>query len=416
MAKLGTICVFDSGMAQSLAHRLAREFERVLYYFRSADFAVDAATLKIGDGYDDIERIIDWEDYEDEIDVFCFAYVYSGPLQDKLRREGKAVWGASALGEKMELDRWQMIQLMRHVGLPVPPSERVIGITALREFLQENDNQIVKVSYVRGLTETFPSKNYRLVKNKLIALERDLESMAEDQEFVVQQKIEMGPGGEIGEDGYNIHGQFPKLAQWGLERKDEAYVAEIVPRGTLPEGVRFIGDKLAGPMKKFGYAGFFNTEGIMGKDGKAYLIDVTTRFPSPAGECYMELVGNLGEIIDGGSRGELVQIKPAARYACQVTLRSDFVMKNWLDVEIPDAVRPWIKLVTSCKKGGVESIVPQEEYDDIIGCAVGIGATLQEAKAKCLEHAGQVEGFQVKFEEGELDKAVDEFKKAKASK
>lgn len=407
-----TICVFDSGMAQSLAHRLAREFRRVLYFFRSADFAVDAFQLQIGTGYDDIERIIDWEDHEDEIDIYCFAYVYNGPLQDKLRREGKAVWGPGSAGEAMELRRWEMIELMRHVGLPIPPSERIIGITKLREHLKNNDDQIVKVSYTRGLTETFPAKNFKMVRNKLFALERDLESMAEKQEFVVQKKIDMAPGGEIGYDGFCIKGEFAKLAQWGLERKDEAYISEIVPYEDLPDGVRLINDKLAGPMKKFGYAGFFNTEAIMGKDGKPYLIDTTNRFGSPSGECYMELVDNLGEIIDAGSRGKLEQIKPAARYAAQMTLRSDFLMKNWLDVFIPDEVRPWIKLVTSAKIDGIECVVPQEEYDDILGCAVGIGDTVKEARDKCLEHAEQVEGFQVKFDENELDRAVEEFEKA----
>jgi hypothetical protein len=123
----------------------------------------------------------------------------------------------------------------------------------------------------------------------------------------------------------------------------------------------------------------------------------------------MELVGNVGAVIDGGANGELIESEQTAKFAVQVTLRSDFVRKNWLELMIPSEVRPWIKLVTSYRKTKkIEAVTPQEDYDNIIGCAVGVGDTLEEAKEMCLENAQQVvgNGFQVGFEEAELDNAI----------
>jgi hypothetical protein len=402
-----TALVLDSGMCQSLAHRLALEYERVLYCFRSADFAPDVSSLKVGTGYDDIERVQDWEDYKDQVDTWIFPYIYSGPLQDMLRREGRAVWGAGGKGERMETDRWEMIELMQAVGLPVPESHRLIGISALRKFLKANDDFVVKVSYVRGLTETFTSPNYNVIRLKLLEIEHDLGAAAEEQEFIVQKKIKKKR--EIGYDGYNIRGLFPKLAQWGVESKDEAYASTMVEYDKLPEGVRFINDKLAPAMKSFEYGGFFYTEAIEDDEDVPHLIDTTCRMGSPSGECWMEHVKNVGKVIEGGANGKLVEQEKSSNFAVQVTLRSDFVRKNWLELMIPADVRPWIKLVTSYRKTKkIEAVTPQEDYDNIIGCAVGVGDTLEEAREMCIEHAQQVvgNGFQVGFEEQELDNAI----------
>jgi hypothetical protein len=296
---------------------------------------------------------------------------------------------------------------MQAVGLPVPESYRLIGISALRKFLKANDDFVVKVSYVRGLTETFTAPNYNVVRLKLLEIEHDLGAAGEDQEFVVQKKIKKKR--EIGYDGYNIGGLFPKLAQWGVESKDEAYAATMVEYEKLPEGVKFINDKLTPALKSFNYQGFFYTEAIEDQDDVPNLIDTTCRMGSPSGECWMELVGNVGAVIDGGANGDLVEQEQTAKYAVQVTLRSDFVRKNWLELMIPSDVRPWIKLVTSYRKTKkIEAVTPQEDYDNIIGCAVGVGDTLEEAKEMCLEHAQQVvgNGFQVGFEESELDNAI----------
>jgi hypothetical protein len=296
---------------------------------------------------------------------------------------------------------------MEAVGLPVPESYQIIGISNLRKFLKSNDDFIVKVSYVRGLTETFPAVNYNVVRLKLLEIEHDLGATAEEQEFIVQKKLKKKR--EIGYDGYNIRGLFPKLAQWGVESKDEAYAATMVEYNNLPEGVRFINDKLAPVMKSFGFQGFFFTEAIEDEDDVPHLIDTTCRIASPAGEAWMELVSNVGPIIDAGANGELVEQEQAAKYAVQVALRSEFVLENWLELMIPSDVRPWIKLGNSYQKTKkIEAIAPQGGYESAFAAAVGVGDTLEEAKEMCMENALQVagNGFEVCFDESALDNAI----------
>jgi len=230
------------------------------------------------------------------------------------------------------------------------------------------------------------------------------------QEFVIEEGIPDAQ--EVGYDGFTVGGAFPKLAQWGVEIKDCGYAAEIKPYDQLPDSVRFVNDKLAAPMKACGYQGFFSTEIRVGKDKKPYLIDFTARHASPAGECIQELYGNLGEIIEAGAHGELVEIKPTAKYAAQAILTSSFAEEKWLPIYIPENVRDNVKLYHSCKVGDQEYIVPTEADMSEIGSVVATGQTLDEAIKKCRVIAEQVEGYQVKAKLDALDQAKDEFTKA----
>ena len=412
MSDLGTCCVIENGLFQSLAHRLAKEYERVLYFRPWTSSFSHPNDLHIGQGYENIERIEElWEpSVFNEIDTFCFPDVYFKDMQKYLRSIGKPVWGAFD-GEDMEMERVPMKEMMQRIGLPVNGYEVVIGITALRKFLEKHEDRFIKVSRVRGLTETFHAKNYELVKPKLDDLQSELGGLAEVQEFVIEEGIPDAL--EVGYDGFSIHGKFPKLAQWGVEIKDCGYAAEIRPYTALPKSVRFVNEKLAGPMDACGYQGFFSTEIRVGKDKKPYLIDFTARHASPAGECLQELVGNLGEIIEAGAHGELVEIKPTARFAAQAIITSDFAEEHWMPIYIPEKIRDAFKLYHSCKVGDQEYIIPTDADMSEIGSVVATGQTIDEAIKKCKDLAGQIEGYQVKVKVDAMDQAKAELQKAK---
>lgn len=396
-----TILVFDHGLFQSVAHRLARDYKRVLYFRPWQSSFSHPNDLRIGDGYDDIQKIESWLDYIDDADTFCFPDIGFAPEQSYLRSLGKAVWGAGN-GEELETLRAETKELMSKLDLPVQPWEAVIGMDALREFLKKHEGWHVKISRVRGLSESFESKSYDLVKPKLDSIEHELGGMASVQEFVCEEGIPDAL--EMGYDGYFV-GKFPSTAVYGVEVKDCGYCAMVKPYASIPKEVRFVNDKLSLVMKKYDYRGFFSTEIRVGKDKKPYLIDVTARAASPAGESYQELYTNFGEIIEGGAHGELIEPKITGKFAAQAILTSSFTDENWLPVNVPDSIRNFVKLYHSCMVEDQQYIVPTDADMAEIGSVVATGNTLDEAIKKVSEIAEQVQAFGLKCKTDSLTDA-----------
>lgn len=404
-----TVLVCEGGLFQSVAHRLAREYKRVLYFRPWTSSFSHPNDLHIGEGYPDIERVESIWDHIDEVDTFCFPDVYFTPEQMYLRSIGKPVWGAGR-GEELEMLRGETKELMEEIGLPVTPWERIAGMNALRKFIQKNEGWHVKVSVVRGLTESFHAATYDLLKPKLDSIEHELWGRAEIQEFIVEQGIPDAL--EIGYDGYSIDGKFPKTAVYGVEIKDCGYVAQVKPYDSIPKECRFVNEKLSPVMKDYGYRGFFSTEIRVGKDKKPYLIDVTARAASPAGECYQELYENLGEIVEAGAHGVLVDPKTSAKFAAQAILTSSFAEENWLPVNVPDKIRNNVKLYHSAMVDDQQFIIPTDCDMTEIGSVVATGNTLDEAIKKVSEYAGIIEAFGLKCKTDSLEEAKTELAKA----
>ena len=401
-----TICIIDSGLFQSFAHRMSRDFERVLYWKPWVTSFSHPNDRYTGTGYENIERIDSWLEHIDDIDVFAFPDIHYAPEQSYLRGIGKQVWGAG-YGEELELLRGETKQLMEEIGLPVQPWETIVGMKDLRKFIQKNPGWHVKVSTVRGLTETFHAIDYDLVKPKLDALEHELGGRAEVQEFIVEEGID---GIESGYDGYFI-GDFPKIAQVGIEVKDAGFVCSLIPYDRIPKPVREVNDKISPVLRKYGYAGSLSTEVRINK-GKGYCIDFTCRSASPAGETMQELFTNYGEIVEAGSRGELVEPVIKDKFAAQAMLTSQFAESNWLPIEIPKEIKNNVKLYNSCIVDGQEFVVPGEFDMSTVGSVVATGRTIDEAIKKVSEYADQVKAFGLKCRTDVLSQAKSDLMKA----
>lgn len=404
-----TALICEHGLFQPLAHRLAKDYEKVLYFRPWIASFSHPNDFYVGSGYDHAERIESYEQYFDDENVtWVFPDLHFAPLQAWLRSKGRAVWGAGN-GEELELMRGEVKDLMKEIGLPVKPWAVVEGMKALRDHLKEHENVFVKISKVRGLTETFCSPSYELVKPKLDAIEHELGGLAEVQEFVVEEPVD--DAAEVGYDGWCINGQFPNLAQVGVEKKDACYGGKIIPYASLPSQVRDVNTALAPIMKGYGYCGFFSTEIRVGKDKKPYLIDVTARHASPAGESLLELVDNIAEIIEAGANGELVQIKAKHKYVAQAMLISEFAEENWLPVSIPKEIREHVHLYHSCRVGEMEYVVPMELDMSQIGSVTAAGNTPAEAIKLCKEYVEQIEAFGLKDSCDKMEEAFKELDK-----
>jgi hypothetical protein len=405
-----TALVIEHGLFQPLAHRLAKDYERVLYFRPWVSSLPHPNNFYVGTGYEDIERVESYEQYfDDESVTWIFPDLHFAELQKWLRSKNRPVWGAGD-GEELELMRGETKDLMEKVGLPVKPWARVVGLDALHELLEKQENVFVKISKLRGLTETFCSPNYELVKPKLDSLRDELGGRSEVQEFIVEKPVEDAI--EVGYDGVCVDGAFPQTALMGVEIKNAAYMGRVMPYAGLPKQVLEVNRKLAPEMKAKSYRGFFSTEIRVGKDNKPYLIDLTCRHASPAGEAILEVASNISEMIEAGAHGKLIDIKPNGKFVAQAMLHSDFAKKNWVPIEIPEAVRPHVHLYNSCRVDEVEYVIPMGDDDTHIGSVTAAGATAEEAMKLCQKYISQIEAFGLKDDADKLPEAIEDLKKA----
>ena len=138
-----TVLVIDFGNYIEVAQRLSRDFGRTLYYVPSIiNGFEDHKAHDIGRGVEWIERVYNWEDYFEEIDLFVFTDIYLGGLQDLLKRLGKRVFGSAKAG-MLETDRLKFRKLCEELGLPVNEYDTAQGVDDLEEKLKNIKNVII---------------------------------------------------------------------------------------------------------------------------------------------------------------------------------------------------------------------------------------------------------------------------------
>ena len=144
-----------------------------------------------------------------------------------------------------------------------------------------------------------------------------------------------------------------------IERKDKSYFGRLCAYDALPENVRKVNDALAGVISQYQYRQFFSTE-IREKGSKAYLIDLTCRHPSPAGEVEMMMFENLAEILWEGADGRLVNPVTKFKYGAQIIIKSEWYSAgHYQPITFPEEIRPFVKIYNHCRIGGMDYAVPQ---------------------------------------------------------
>lgn len=403
--KTKTVLVYDHGIYVSWAERLARDFGRCLYYSPWKVGFPTSNPLMVGKGVPGVERVTDFWEVVDDVDLFMFPDVLDGDLQLHLRNMGKRVWGCGK-AEELELYRWEAKQYLKRIGLPVQPVERIVGLQALRHFLMEHDDKAIKISLTRGDGETWIHHNYDLSETKLDSMEAQLGAKKLIQEFVVEDLIEAEL--EVGYDGYCIDGRWPALCFYGAEIKDQCLIDKLVSYSDLPEEVRMVNDALAPALAGYNFRGLFSTEIRIAKDGTPYLIDLTMRSPCPSGEIQQELITNWAEIMWHGADGTLIEPEAEQPWGAEVIIESSFADKHWQPIYYPPELSRWVKLFHHCRIGGNDYVVPQEAEMEEIGAVVGLGKDMEEACEQCCEHAEQLKGFKLEVHTDALDKAKEE--------
>lgn len=363
----------------------------------------------IGKGIQGVTRIDTIWPVLDEVDLFVFPDIFHGPLQVYLQKLGKRVWG-SRLGENLEVMRGLSKKWLRDLGLPVGAYRQIRGLDNLRTFLQENDDQFVKISRTRGDMETFHAKNYKLIEPRLDELEHSFGARKNIAEFIVESPI--NPAIEVGYDGYTIDGKYPATALFGVEVKDTAYLGSVVPYDSLPEGVKTVNKHLRPFFQDTSYRGFWSSE-IRVKNGEPYLIDPCCRMASPPGELYSFMIENLADVIWNGAVGDVVEPKFNGSWGAQLVMRSAWAEQNWQPVEYPNSIKDHVKLHYWTVIEGKSYYVPQAIEMAEIGSVVASGSSADDAIAECIKIAHKINGYGIKFDFDALEVAKADMQKLK---
>lgn len=404
--KTKSVLIYDYGTQIEVALKLAEKFGKVFYFANWADVSPTSEKALIGRGLEafGVFKVEYFWDMVDKVDMICFFDTYNQDIVEYLRTKGYRVFG-SGLAETLETDRKFGREVQQSAGLPVQDSKIVIGIKALGDAIRDEGDVFVKLNTFRGDIETFYAKDYDTSKIYLDKLAVLLGPRQDSVEFMLEKKIE---GIEPGYDGFVVDGKYSNYCLWGYEKKESGYIGQVVKTADVPGPVKNVNDKLAAFFEVMKTRSFFSTEVMVDEKQQGFLIDPTLRCPMTVGTAlHLEMWSNLAEFIWSAAGGELIDLIPAYKFGCGVSLLSDFAGENWLEIEIDPKVRRFIKFYRMMMASGKYYAVP----GDVIGCTViGLGDSVDEAVNNLKQNIKGVSGFQLESDCAGIDNVLNEIR------
>ncbi|SRR6266702_1465405 len=366
-------CIVDFGMiGVPMAERLSRQPGGFKKVFLFQDWEEDYSTLNraiMGDGYVQFERTSEIWSIKNEVDLFVFPDVQRSSLQLELEAQGKTVWGSRG-GDCFELDRELFLATLKQVGLEVPPHKVIVGLNALRAYVQDKKDLYIKVSLYRGSFETCHFRSWKLDECLIDLFAIRFGPAKELVRFLVFPNIETPL--ELGCDTYCIDGQWPSTMLYGVEYKDRSYLGSVSKQKEMPK-------QLVGVMEKFGpvllphrYRNQFSFE-VRVKGDKSYFIDATCRMGLPSTASQLELWKNWPDIVWKGANGQLVEPIPIAKYSAEAILTAKRDPNEWAIFDIPQNLKQWCKFA-SCFEYEGSVCFPSEDSNsgDDVGWLVAV--------------------------------------------
>jgi len=404
-----SVLVYDSGLFTFIAERLTRDFGKVYYYSPWKSAFNRSSALAIGYGIENVERVFDFWEYIDDVDLFVFPDVISGDLQLYLRSIGKRVFGGGK-SDDFEFNRWLFRYEQKQHNMKVPKTRFIQGIDELKEYLSHNDDVYVKINYYRGDLETYHHHNYKLSEPFLIDLEYRLGGMKNEVEFVVEDKIPSDV--EVGYDGFCIDGKFPDVGIYGYEVKDKSYVGKVSKYSEMPECIKETNKGLSEIVKDYGIRGFYSSEIKVLNNGSGVFLDPALRAGSPPSEAYIEVYENLAEILWYGAEGKIVTPKTSVKYCAIALIHSKYADTRWMAITIPEKYRQWVKIknLNINSKGEMFSVPTNNELY-AIGGVVGVGNSIEECFDMINTIAETIQGYDIEIKLNSLEDAKEVIKK-----
>lgn len=397
-----TVLVWDTGGYTYVAEALAPYFKKVYYWSEWRDPRPYYYKRFVGTGLPGVSRVKNPWFVINDVDLVVMPDVGFGGETEFLRKDyGKMVWG-TGLGEVLELDRIELLKTQENMGLATPDYRIIRGVQNLREFLMAHDDVWVKINTFRGDLETFHNVTYSVSRPLLDVFLNRVSGIQEEVDFIVNFPIDNAV--EIGYDGSCIDGAYSDTALWGIETKDKAYFAQVVPYKQIPDALQYVNEVFAPIFQGLGVRGFYSNEVRQQSAKKFILTDPCMRAGQPPAESYMQAFSNWAEHILAGAQGEVVDFEPSCDYVAQIMLYSDFFSSNrWLAVSFPEEFRARVALHGHVIQNDVDYCVSFEPDNPIFGAVVGTGPTLERAVAECLKVAEAIQATELEIDKTAFD-------------
>lgn len=398
----------DKGLFEHIAVKLARVCK--VYYWLQGDPPAypESPKAKIGTGYPGMERVTCPWPFKDEVDLWVFPDVYNAGIVESLRQEGHLVFGAGR-GEELELDRLILKETLKEVRLPVAPYETVPGMDKLREYLKDKKDLYLKLSYFRGDFETFHHEDEDLTNDWLDDL---VSRIGKDSKFIVENPIKADC--EVGYDGFEVDGKYPKNSGVGYEIKDQGIIERIFPE--LPPIIKEVNEKLAPVFADYEYRGFFSNELRITKDGEQHLIDATCRAGSPPSEltCDMYTDESYARAMFDAAAGNVPELEPVTEYGAEIILRSPWHDTHQLRVKMPPENEKWVKLKNAYRIGPGHFMCVPNGNGACFGAAIGLGKDSESAMAEAARHADMIKALEIEYDKNLAEEAFEQIEKGEA--
>lgn len=377
----GTILVYDTGLALDHALRFVEEGHRTYYFLEwRAERYQRVQDYVSGYGYEGLNKVLDWGMVYGFVRYVMFTDVGFGSLADLMRSSGKYVFGSSALGEQLELDRVYMHMKFEELGIGVPKYKVVKGVSSLMNSVENGREQYIKLNIWRGNLETLKVSSKEELR---IALESArFGKFAEEVEFMIVEPLD---GVEIGVDVFFNGREFLRPYNFGNEVKGTGNQYNKWVEKSIWDDVL---EKLEPWLRRANYRGSISLEGFY--DGsKISVIDVACRLPYPGGSAIPRYIKNYCDVVLAVSRGEYLKPEVEGKYSCNLLVVKEDA-NSWTKVtltkDVPDVVFPRCSMKVS-----------DSEYwscpgDKIVAVVMGAGDSYEEAVNKALENVKLIKG------------------------
>lgn len=340
-----------------------------------------------GIGFDGIEKVLYAAEWYAWADVIFNPDVIGQDTIAFLRKvyPKKSIWGAG-MALKLEQSRWGLKKVLRDIGIKSSASEKINGVTKLREYLKVNKDKYVKINVFRGSQESFHAKDYNSVEMVLDEIESAFGPMKENYEFIVESAIHTDV--EIGADLIFNGNDYLKPYIYGYEVHKGMYFGRVSE--TLPPQLKKDMDALKPVLKKLDYRSCISTEQKIISKTDSYFLDITCRLPNPLCAIYNQYINNWPEVVRKVGLKEDVRLDIKYKYFGSLPLNSYHGMDYWLKIDLKEEDRDHIKFYCVTKDSNKYYSVRGTEKTAII---VYAGNTVDEVINGLKKYAQKVSAY-----------------------
>jgi hypothetical protein len=388
-----TVLFYDYGLFICIAEKLAEKFGKVYYYTPWKNDFPTYETAWIGRGArGGVERIKDFFEVLDKLDkentLIFFPDIYNSDLQEDLRRQGYRMIGAGE-AEKFERDKWLFKKILKELGLPVANTVRIVGLKHLRELLSGLGNKWLKTSEFRGDFETREHVN---MERTNMWLDKITCKMVPPRRNTIEILVEDPIEGDVepGVDMFLSNGVPSEYCTIGYEVKGVGMISRTFKTQELPKNLKSANDKVIALMPE--YKGPYSAEFRIDKNGTVYYVDPAMRFGSPLAEMQCEFYDNFAESMWEISEGKAPSFRPIAKYAVQIVMYSEYLLKRPIIVEYPEEAAKWFKMRDYCIVDGITYCIPNPSGDSTVGSVFGFANNLDEAIKLAEDRTDKING------------------------